>query len=61
MPVPIKRHPGRPVTTGMTATPAIHYRVSAEQHAELEAEGRRRRPRLSPSQVAKLRAFGLVP
>ena len=56
-----RRGPGHPVTTGMASTPPIHYRVSAEQHAELTAEGKKRRPRLSANQVAKLRAFPAEP
>jgi hypothetical protein len=50
-----KRGPGHPVTTGSASTPPVFYRVSAEQHAELKAEGRRRK--LTVNQVAKLRAF----
>ena len=46
---------GRPKSTGMASTPPVHYRVSAEQHAELKAEGKRRK--LTVNQVAKLRAF----
>lgn len=56
-----KPGPGHPVTTGMADTPPIHYRVTSEQHAELEAEARRlpkyRGKRLSASAVAKRRAF----
>jgi hypothetical protein len=50
-----KRKPGHPVTTGSASTPPVFYRVSEDQHAELKAEGKRRK--LSPNQVAKLRAF----
>lgn len=46
---------GRPISTGSKATPLVQYRVSADQHAELEAEGTRRG--LTANQVAKLRAF----
>lgn len=48
---------GAPETTGMASTPPVHYRVSAEQRAELSAEGRRHVPRLTPSAAAKYRAF----
>lgn len=48
---------GRPKSTGMASTPPVHYRVSAEQHAELKAEGRASRPRRTVNQVAKDRAF----
>lgn len=50
-----RENAGRPSTTGMASTPPIHYRVSADQYADLEAEGKRRK--LSPNMVAKLRAF----
>jgi hypothetical protein len=50
-----KRKPGHPITTGSASTPPVFYRVSEDQHAELKAEGKRRK--LSPNQVAKLRAF----
>lgn len=46
---------GRPVTTRSKSTPLITYRVSAEQRAELEAEGKRLG--LGANAVAKLRAF----
>lgn len=48
---------GRPPTTGMASTPPIHFRVTADQHRELVAEGKKAKPRLSPSQVAKKRTF----
>ena len=52
---------GRPSSTGMASTPPIHYRVSAAQYAELKAEGRASKPRLTPNAVAKARAFPVVP
>ena len=52
-----KRGPGHPVTTGSASVPAIFYRVSAEQYAELKAEGRASKPRRTPNAVAKERAF----
>lgn len=51
---------GRPkgaVTTGMASTPPVHFRVSAAQHAELVAEGRKAKPKLSANAVAKKRTF----
>lgn len=50
-----KPGPGHPVTTGMAATPPVHYRVTAAQRAELDREGKRRG--ISGNAVAKLRAF----
>ena len=52
-----KRGPGHPTTTGSASVPPVVYRVSAEQHAELKAEGRKSKPRLGPNAVAKRRAF----
>jgi len=52
-----RRKPGRPTSTGSASVPPVFYRVSAEQHAELKAEGRASRPRLTPNAVAKQRAF----
>jgi hypothetical protein len=46
---------GRPATTRSKSTPQIAYRVSAEQRAELEAEGKRLG--VGANAVAKLRAF----
>jgi hypothetical protein len=46
---------GHPVTTGSASTPPVFYRVSAAQHAELVAEGKRRK--MTPNAVAKQRAF----
>lgn len=46
---------GAPETTGMAATPPIHYRVSAAQYADLEASGAKRK--LSVNMEAKRRAF----
>jgi hypothetical protein len=54
--MPRKRGPGHPVTTRSASTPPIFYRVSREQYDELTKEGRARKPRLSPNQVAKERA-----
>jgi hypothetical protein len=48
---------GRPASTGMASTPPIHYRVSRAQYAELKAEGRTSKPRLTANAVAKRRAF----
>lgn len=50
-----RRNAGRPISTGSTATRPVHYRVSAEQRAELDAEGKRLG--ISADLVAKLRAF----
>lgn len=55
------RGPGHPVTTGSAGVPPVFYRVSAAQHAELKAEGRSSRPRLTPNAVAKRRAFPATP
>jgi hypothetical protein len=52
-----KRGPGHPVTTGSAGVKPIFYRVSADQHAELKAEGRMSKPRRTVNQVAKDRAF----
>jgi len=46
---------GRPVTTRSKTTQQVAYRVSAEQRAELEAEGKRLG--MGANAVAKLRAF----
>lgn len=56
-----RKHPGHPITTGSASTPLVCYRVSKEQHAELEAEARTL-PRvgrrfMTASAVAKRRAF----
>jgi hypothetical protein len=56
-----KRGPGHPITTGSASTPPVFYRVSAEQHAELKAEGRASKPRRTPNAVAKERAFPMTP
>jgi len=50
-----KRGPGHPVTTGSASVPPVFYRVSEDQRAELDREGKRRA--LTGNQVAKLRAF----
>ena len=47
--------PGHPVTTGSASVPPVFYRVSSDQRAELDKEGKRRR--LTGNQVARLRAF----
>lgn len=52
-----KRKPGRPRTTGSASTPPVFYRVSASQHAELTAEGKKLRPKLTANLAAKRRAF----
>lgn len=52
-----RRGAGRPVSTGSRATPVVSYRVSADQYGELVDAGKRFKPRLSPSMVAKERAF----
>ena len=54
---PAPRPVGRPVSTGSAGVPPVFYRVSAEQHAELKAEGRASKPRLTANAVAKARAF----
>jgi len=51
------RKVGHPTTTGSASVPPVFYRVSAEQHAELRAEGRKSKPQLGPNAVAKRRAF----
>ncbi len=48
---------GRPPSTGSSSVPPVFYRVSKEQRAELDKEGKAQRPRLTGNQVAKLRAF----
>jgi len=50
-----KPGPGHPVTTGSASVPPVFYRVSEDQRAELDKEGKRRG--LTGNQVAKLRAF----
>lgn len=50
-----KNRGGRPATTRSKSTRQIAYRVSAEQRAELEAEGKRLG--IGANAVAKLRAF----
>lgn len=52
-----RKGPGHPVTTGSAGVPPVFYRVSSAQYAELKAEGRASRPRLTPNAVAKRRAF----
>lgn len=54
-----KPGPGHPVTTGMASTPPIHYRVSADQHADLTDAGAKRG--LSANGEAKRRAFAGTP
>lgn len=50
-----RKGPGHPTTTGSASVPPVFYRVSTEQRAELDTEGKRRK--LTGNQVAKLRAF----
>ena len=53
-----RKNAGAPTTTGMASTPPVHFRVSAAQHAELVAEGRKAKPKkLSANAVAKKRTF----
>ena len=51
-----KRKPGRPITTGSSATQRIVYRVTAAQRAELDEEARRL-GLSSADLAAKARAF----
>lgn len=56
-----RENAGRPETTGMASTPPIHFRVSAEQYADLAKAGKKRKPRLSPNAEAKRRCFAAPP
>lgn len=51
----LKAKRGRPVSTGSSSTPAIQYRVSSSQYAELTTEAKRLR--VTVNEVAKRRAF----
>jgi hypothetical protein len=53
--MPKKRGPGRPVSTGAGATRPVRFRVSADQRAELDAEGAR--AGVSGDIAAKRRVF----
>lgn len=50
-----KPGPGHPVTTGMATARPVHFRVTAAQRAELDAEGEARG--ISGDLVAKGRVF----